>query len=210
MHVRRVRTERLVLVAADGATTELATAERMVGAVDSQDELAVSPDGAYLAGTTPEDERLHLRDAAGHERILPRYGRKLRFSPDGKWLAAVIKVGRGDWHKLIVWELATGQIHPLLVDDQLGRFEWAPGGIVIAQRDELVYVSVAGSRRSLFKPAATEHLERFTAAPVGNRIALFVETERGLKLRSLDLERPERIRELGTVRGDRVDNAESS
>ncbi len=210
MNVRRERTERLVLVAADGATTELAAAERVAGSVDSQDELAVSPDGAYLAWSTPEDDRLHLRDAAGHEQILPGYGRRMRFSPDGKWLAAITEVGRGDWHKLIVWELATGQIVALLVADELGRFEWARGGVVIAKRDELVYVSLAGARRSLFAATGGERLERFTAAPAGNRIALFVQTARGLKLRSLDLEQPERIRELGTVRGDRIENAEPS
>ena len=211
MQVRRARSERLVLLpSAGGAPVELATAGRVAGSVDSQDELAVSPDGTYLAWTTTDDDRLHLRDADGHERTLARYGRKMRFSPDGKWLAAFTDVGRGDWHQLIVWDLATGRTRSLLAARSLGRFEWARGGIVIAQGDELVYVPLAGDRRSLFKPASGEQLHRFTASAASSRVAVVVETKRGLQVRALDVEQPGPVRELGTVPGTRVENAEQS
>jgi hypothetical protein len=211
MQVRRGRTERLLLVPSDGgATVELASAGRVAGAVDSQDELAASPDGKYLAWTMSGDDRLHLRDAEGHERSLARYAHKMRFSSDGRWLAAVTEVGRGDWQKLIAWELATGRIQPLLTADRVGRFEWARGGLVVAQHDELLHASLAGGSRSLFKAAAGEHLQRFTAATTSSRVVVVVETERGLKVRSLELDHPDRIRELGSLPGARVDNAEQS
>lgn len=106
--MRRVRTERLLVVTPDGATVELASAGRTVGVVDSQDELAVSPDGAYLAWTTAEDERLHLRDAHGHERILDRSPptaaskKSLAFAKDGSLTFAI---GR----ELVAWDPAKGR-----------------------------------------------------------------------------------------------------
>ena len=210
-----MRTERLLLLPpTGGAPVELATATRTVGAVDSQDELAVSPDGRYLAWTTPEDERLHLRDPEGHDQVLARYGRRMRFSPDGKWLAAITDVGRGDWHKLIVWELATGHSQSLITVSYPGRFEWTRDGIVIARGSELVHVPLAGDPRVLFKAQGNEYLERFTAAATSSRVILVTGTERAgdrsLNVRALDLDHPDRIRRLGTVPGTGVDNAEQS
>jgi WD40 repeat protein len=209
MQVRRARTERLVLVPpGGGAPVELAMTGRVAGSVDSQDELAVSPDGAYLAWTTSDDERLHLRDADGHERLLPRYDHKMRFSPDGAWLAALTDVGRGDRHQLVAWELATGRRQPLVTATRVDRFEWVRGGLVVADGDELAYAPLAGDRRRVFAAAPGEQLRRFTAT--ASRVVVVVETKRGLRVRSLDIDHPEHVRELGAVPGTRVDNAEQS
>src|SRR4051812_39249663 len=102
--VRRRRTEQLLLVTPHGAIVELSTASRAVGAVDSQDEIAVSPGGEFLAWATPERDQLHVRDAHGKEQIVARYARRMRFSPDGKSLALITDVGRGDWKRLSVLE----------------------------------------------------------------------------------------------------------
>jgi len=206
--VRRVRIERLTVVTPDGATVELATAHRVGGALESQDEVAVSPDGSYLAWTTAEDARLHLRDAKGKERILPRYasGRRMRFSPDGKWLAAITEVGHGDWHKLVAWELATGRISPLVDGEAIGRFEWRADGIIVALNDELIQVSLTGARRTLLTGA---HIQRFVAADGGREI-VFVDTPHRPEILAIDLEHPERVHKLGVVRGEQVAMAERS
>ena len=210
MHVRRVRTEELRLITPEGGSVVLATASRSAGSIDSQDELAVSPDGAYLAWTTPHDDRLHLRDAAGQERLLPRYGHRMRFSPDGTSLAALVQVGRGDWSKLVLWDVASGSVTTLLAGPGLQRFEWVQGGIVIAKRDELVYAPLAGATRSLYKVAATDNLQRFTAASAGTRVTVFVEYYGDVTVRSLEIDHPEQVRKLAVLQGSSVDNAESS
>ncbi len=68
--------------------------------------VAVSRDGQTIAAATDDDQVLLLDTQLNITRTLPPSPRNvlsLRFSPDGKQLAA------GTWFKVLLWNLATGQ-----------------------------------------------------------------------------------------------------
>ncbi len=216
MPVRRSRAEQLVLVPADGKpVVTLFTETRGRGELTTQDVFQVSPDGAFLAYAARG--ALRVRAAAGSERAIEHYDEHglMRFSPDGKRLAAVVaaKTSDGD-HRLVVFDLADGTTRELAASKLVHQLEWIEGSLVVhgwdaaRQQDVLVEHPLAGGRHLLLAGAL---LDRFVAAATGTRIVAFLGNRAGTatSIVAFDVAAPAATRELGVVH-DPITNAAAS
>lgn len=195
--MRSLRTEQLILVGNDGAAVVLADEEREPGEITTQDVFQVSPDGAYLAYAF--DSTLHVRAADGVERTLADYGRhaEMRFSPDGRRLAAVVGEAR-----VVVMDLGTGNVHEVAtLPTGVRQLEWAGDRLVALSMNELVALPFDGPPTTLLVDYG---IERFVAG--GHRTVVFDRDDRGTHVLALDITAPDSLRELRTVE-DPVTNA---
>jgi hypothetical protein len=201
--VRRSRIERLELVQADGTRVHLAFQERDPGELTTQDVFQVSPDGAHLAYAA--DNTLHVRAADGSERALTGYELHglVRFSPDSKYLAAVL--GQ-DEQRVVALDLATGEAHALAAFPRVRQLEWSHGGLVASVqdsgRDELVALP---QRKTLF----AGDIDRFVAAATGTRIVVFHRNGAATQVLAFDAATPAVTHELAVVL-DPITNAAAS
>ena len=208
--MRRSRTEQLTLVPADGGPPlTLFTETRDRGELTTQDIFQVSPDGAYLAYAA--NGALHVRAADGTEHVIDGYGGRdlMRFSPDGKELAAAIG-GR-----VTLFDLATGARHDLATYSSVHQIEWIRGGVVaqawdeVRQRELLVELPREGQPRLLLDRTRFE-LDRFVAAATGTRVVAFIQSDdHATHVIAFDVATPAGTHELGVVH-DRVTNAAAS
>jgi WD40 repeat protein/tRNA A-37 threonylcarbamoyl transferase component Bud32 len=139
----------------DGASLKLRGKPFTEAGIGAWDSLAVSPDGATAAFLPEWSGQVTLLDLKGMDtspppviqgpplRVVPsQNARRMTFSPDGKALAALAKLGQGpgDSCKVMVWDVATGK--PRLFgrgsDDKpvyVQAFAFAPDGQVLATAD---------------------------------------------------------------------------
>jgi len=207
--VRRSRTEHLQIVQADGKHVEIATAQRSPGELTTQDVFQVSPDGAYLAYAS--EKVLHVRSADGNERTLADYLSRslMRFSPDGKYLAAVLGEERP---RVVLLDLATGQAQSLADFARVKQLEWMRDGVLASvsenRKDLLVALSPTASPRTLRE---SNYLDRFVAAATGTRIVVFENepSDSATHVIAFDAARPAETHELATVT-DSITNAAAS
>jgi hypothetical protein len=178
------------------------------GRIFTQRRFQVSRDESLLAWLDPWSDALRLMAADGSESasIGGVAGQDARFSPGGRWMAAI--TGRA-----AAESLALVDVHST-IERSLGRtrearwLEWTRHGVVLLHedrddpRDVLTLVSDRGHRRPLARVA---NIERFTAAANGSRVVYFS----GGFAHSLDVHEASEPWPLGRTAGE-VTNAEMS
>ena len=204
--MRRSRTESLVVIADDGTRRALFTQTRLPGALATQDVFQVSRDGSQLAYAV--DGTLHVRASDGNERTIPGYRNEyalpgypdsvhMRFSPDGKYLAATTED-----HRLVVLEQETGALRELAAFSSAWQFEWSRDRLIAAGWDDrlhriaLVAISLDGQVAQL---TSFELFDRFVAAPDGTRVVVFVPARYATRVVAFDIDTPKQTHELGVV-----------
>ena len=178
------------------------------GRIFTQRRFQVSRDESLLAWLDPWSDALRLMATDGSEAasIGGVAGQDARFSPGGRWMAAI--TGRGAAESLALVDVRSA------IERSLGRtrearwLEWTRHGVVLLHedrddpRDVLTLVSARGHRRLLARAA---NIERFTAAADGSRVVYFS----GGFAHSLDLLGASEPWPLGRTLGE-VRNAEMS
>jgi serine/threonine-protein kinase len=145
---------------------------------------AVSPDGDRFAFST--NEGLFVREAGQREYRLLRgseKGESPSFSPDGQWIAFH---AQGHLRKVAV---AGGSAIPLISGDTLlsGRLQWGQdGSIVFMNGARMVLIPADGGPPRVLSKASNAGSPRLM--PDGSGV-LFVDTQRGSKLKYYDLAR---------------------
>ena len=145
---------------------------------------AVSPDGDRFALSASEG--LFVRDAGQQEYRLLRgteKGESPSFSPDGQWIAFHVQ---GHLRKIAV---AGGSAIPLITGDTLlsGRLQWGlDGSIVFMNGARMVLIPAKGGPPRVLSKAMNAGSPRLM--PDGSGV-LFVDTQRGSKLKYYDLAR---------------------
>jgi len=197
--VRRWRAEQLTLITSDGTPVVLAAESREPGELATQDVFQVSGDGAYLAYAF--GGALHVRGADGVERTVADYGQhsQMRFSPDGRRLAAVVGDERAH---IVVMDLESGDVHDVATLPQgVRQLEWTRDRLVALSANQLVAVPLDGAP----KPLLVDYgIERFAAG--GDRVVVFDRQDQATHVLALDVTAPQDLHELTSVE-DPVTNA---
>lgn len=179
----RVGTERIALQPPTGEQVVLATQRftrrwEDVSDVFTQRVFLVSPDGSALVYAADE-RHLRLRGPGG-ERVIERAAeRDVRFSADGRWLAA-LQGAEAAKLTVTVFDVRSGQQRALGTVRYPGWMEWVKDGVVVSHRDPvesnpiLSYFPLEGSPRVL--TARPGLYSRFTAAARGTRVLFFAGT----------------------------------
>ena len=199
--MRRSRTEHLFVVQPDGKRIELFTQAREPGELTTQDIFQVSPDGAFLAYAI--DHTLHVRAADGSERTLDDYSHLMRFSPDGKSLAAMLG------ERVVVFDLASGKTRDLAKLGNVTQLEWMRDGLVAStsgRTNSLVELPLIGEHKQLHEAS---WIERFVVAPNGTHVVVFDRDDKGTHVIAFDAASPAATHELRVV-SDAVTNAAMS
>jgi hypothetical protein len=144
----------------------------------TQRKFLVSPAGSHLAYAAGGG--LRVLGPGSSEQIIERVGgRDVRFSADGRHLAALAAVQEeaGELARIVLLDVAGDRRRALGQVYQPRWMEWVKGGVVVSHvdpltsRPALTYFPLAGSERQLVSRDGIE--ARFTAAASGTRVMFF-------------------------------------
>ncbi|HTE56904.1 MAG TPA: hypothetical protein VK698_38895 [Kofleriaceae bacterium] len=171
--------ERIALVAGDQRVDLLVRRrpDQDLGAeVFSQRVFLVSPGGRHLVHATA-DRALRVRGER-REHVIDRAGeRDVRFSADGRRMAALQESGSGGMSTVVLLDLDRDVERPLGQVYWPRWMEWVERGVVVAhldvasKRPTLTYFPLDGQPRVLVSREGIE--ARFTAASRGTRVMFF-------------------------------------
>lgn len=210
-----------MILASDGSPpVELFRESRGRGALTTRDIFQVSPDGAFLAYT--KGGVIHIRSATGDERTLPTHegATLIRFSPDGKYVAALAGTRYGEHadERVVLMELASGTTHDVLAHTSAWQLEWAKDGLVALAQDKdarsskLVHVTPDGTEATLLD-VPERSTPRFVASSDATRVVVFLHEwgdKPTTRILALETTAPEQQRELATLRDVEVVNTDIS
>lgn len=205
--MRSSRAESLVLVGDDGTRRELFTQHRDAGELATQEVFQVSPDGAHLAYAF--EDTLHVRASDGSEHTIAGYHQgasHMRFSPDGKYLAAIL--ANTAEHRIVLLDLATGALRELGVFTVVMGIEWSQHRLIAATWDldrHLAVLFAFPSDGSATRIAEVVSYDRFIAAPDASRVIVVARDASSSRVVAFDADAPSKLRELAKLDG-RIEN----